>query len=275
MLEKAARRHVILAVSLIATLAFGMSFSPSMVGAGGPPVRGRHPAIRSVQTVRQAIDLCSNHVTRTYRARVHGVFLLELGPGLVNNQGAIFDTVEVPISAPYNDNVRFYGGMAVTLQPSVYARRLSTRSPFWVVLSGTLHCTGPYLVARSWRSGVPGPIQNIPSLKRRLTPRSALRLCRTRNSARYRVRVRGFYRGIDDDAFTNGALFESRVPSNAPQYGVLAYGGLPVVPSAAYRARSDIPNGRWVTVTGLLACKLRPGQLEAYIWQAVSAPAKF
>lgn len=100
-----ARAVLAVAGVLGAMTILGWGSVPAMQASGAEqnnPAAMRQPG--SSLTVEQGTALCWSHRNGVYQVTMHGLFLLQDSPALVHDQGALFDSAEIPVSAVYGDN---------------------------------------------------------------------------------------------------------------------------------------------------------------------------
>jgi len=255
--------RAVLAVSgvLGAMTILGWGSVPAMQAGGAEqnnPAAMRQPG--SSLTVEQGTALCWSHRNGVYQVTMHGLFLLQDSPALVHDQGALFDSAEIPVSAVYGDNIRKYHGIAASIPRSVYQRRGAPSGPIWLVVRGVLHCQYPHVYISSWSRAKRAATEHIPALPQVLTPGAALQLCTGGDGGRERVSVRGYYI-VGNTLYVSGVLYRKRPADGVPQEK------LPAVVSLRYRASRVLPDRARVTLRGLLDCTVRPYQLEVYTWK--------
>lgn len=215
-----------------------------------------------VLTVRQAIDFCAFHPSRMYVRTLHGLFLMQYTSALVQRDGALFDSREIPSSAAVDPS--HYGGLPASIGKRAYETRGLPASARWLEAKGRLTCQDPpttsypHITVWSWQRAAPegeAPIRAVPGV---LSVGETLNMC-TSSPGPFRVYVRGRYL-VTPSPYIRGRLFGG--PSAQGKHRVLS-----VVTSVRFRGPSIMPAGTAVVVFGLLDCRGQAPQLEAYAWQ--------
>jgi hypothetical protein len=225
-------------------------------------------------TVQRVRALCRAGLGLPHPLTVRGFYLLNVSPA-GEQEGALFDTDEVSGGAAFDLRWKKYRGMSVLVSLATYQRKGPIPDRSWVRIQGTGNCGGPGLEADSWRV-IPAPIEKrLGHLGGLLTVSRALRTCKRHPHGRFRTHVRGYFTAIPVEFINNGGLFDHRVTTaelgSTSERAVLDRGGLPVVPSARPTvAQRPIPDQSSVAIYGLLACDVRPEDLEVYDWQPTS-----
>lgn len=211
--------------------------------------------VRSLPTlsVKDAAVLCTQHPPAQYRTAIRGFFVSRDTHGR-SDEGAVFSSIEVPLSAAYYGNWGRYGGLGVLVAPQVFGRRGFKDIPdvTWVRLQGLLQCVyrPAAIEVYSWQPARPPREERIPSIKGVLTVDGARKLCSQHRVSRYRASVRGLF---------------TRTLALYPNSGMI--GDLAALASAGHLPSGVVPNHAWVVLHGLLACNVYPPEIEIYSWE--------
>lgn len=165
---------------------------------------------------------------------LHGLFVLRMSPGTAHDEGALFDTDEVPTDAA--ENPRRYHGINTVVPIGSYHRRGAPAGPVWLRARGLLTCRYPRLDLDAWRTATPGSPEQITSLPVQLAVPAARAFCAAHSGTDIRATVRGYY-VAQTGVYVTGRLLPRKAGSTGHRLS-----GLRVVASVTYRSATVIPS---------------------------------